>query len=568
MKKQLLSLVLICIAFVSKSQLYTPGSGVTDIDGNTYPTVIINGREFMAENLRVSRFNNGDLINEMPTTNINVLNPNVFNDTVPGWYSFEGNNNNDLIYGKLYDNAALKFNDRNVCPINWRIPTNLELQKLNFYIAQNNQLFNDTDSTGLRILGTSWGGTNESGLNLTKFNLDYVAAIYDSNGNLLSPAYYYTTNMNISYLAGYNVNFFTQYSSPTFLPSVVRCLRDLDTSNQIIVNAGNGVSDVDGNSYSSVIFGNGQEWMTSNLKTSKYNDGGEIPYLITNETTSPGYCFYYNNSDYNNSVGKLYNYYLIKNEYDKICPYGWKVPAIYEWNKLIDYLGGEIEATKKLKSTTGWNNLYVPNRQDFNCDSLIILNGSNSSTMNILPGGSLGDTQNDWFGFNQATLFLSATHNSYYEKGIMVFIGQGSDSSYFCGPTQNYYNLMELPPDTTIMSQPELNSRINASYQTQFSYYFSGYIRCLRDSGSSSSIEEIQVKPTYKIYPNPANELLMLELNGIDPSFFVVFDAFGRELLKDKLQQKLTSISIENLDSGCYFIQVEGQSQITRFIKN
>jgi hypothetical protein len=59
-----------------------------------------------------------------------------------------------------------------------------------------------------------------------------------------------------------------------------------------------------------------------------------------------------------------------------------------------------------------------------------------------------------------------------------------------------------------------------------------------------------------------------LELNGINPSFYVVFDAFGRELLKDKLQQKLTSIAIENLDSGCYFIQVEGQSQITRFIKN
>jgi hypothetical protein len=118
------------------------------------------------------------------------------------------------------------------------------------------------------------------------------------------------------------------------------------------------------------------------------------------------------------------------------------------------------------------------------------------------------------------------------------------------------------------MSQPELNSRINASYQTQFSYYFSGYIRCLRDSGSSSSIEEIQVKPIYKIYPNPANELLMLELNGIDPSFFVVYDNCGREVKRSSLSEKITQIDLTNLKSGCYFIHVENQPMVTKFIKN
>lgn len=44
----------------------------------------------------------------------------------------------------------------------------------------------------------------------------------------------------------------------------------------ITSSAGAGVSDADGNTYSSVVLGNGQEWMASNLKTSKYSNGDPI----------------------------------------------------------------------------------------------------------------------------------------------------------------------------------------------------------------------------------------------------------------------------------------------------
>ena len=49
--------------------------------------------------------------------------------------------------------------------------------------------------------------------------------------------------------------------------------------------AGSGVTDVDGNSYSSVVLGNGQEWMAQNLKTSKFSNGDAIAYYGGEITT-------------------------------------------------------------------------------------------------------------------------------------------------------------------------------------------------------------------------------------------------------------------------------------------
>jgi uncharacterized protein (TIGR02145 family) len=99
------------------------------------------------------------------------------------------------------------------------------------------------------------------------------------------------------------------------------------------------VTDIDGNVYQTVKIGN-QVWMAENLRTTRYNDGAAIP-LVTKEDawsnlTTPGYCWYDNEINYNNKYGALYNWYAVVTK--KLAPAGWHVPTDAEWDILQNYL--------------------------------------------------------------------------------------------------------------------------------------------------------------------------------------------------------------------------------------
>lgn len=128
------------------------------------------------------------------------------------------------------------------------------------------------------------------------------------------------------------------------------------TLSDSIIQYGDGVTDIDGNHYVSVIIGQ-QEWMASNLRSVHYNDGTSIP-LVTESVdwkklTTPAYCWYDNDSiKYSLKFGALYNWFTVATE--KLCPAGWHVPSDEEWAILVQYAGGDTIAGRKLKSTTDW----------------------------------------------------------------------------------------------------------------------------------------------------------------------------------------------------------------------
>jgi uncharacterized protein (TIGR02145 family) len=146
-------------------------------------------------------------------------------------------------------------------------------------------------------------------------------------------------------------------------------------------NTGDLINDVDGNSYKTVTIGN-QIWMAENLKTTKYNDGTEIPNITDNtqwqNNTTGAWSYYDNDAAYDAKYGKLYNWYAVSpttNGNRNVCPTGWHVPTDGEWTVLTDYLGGENVAGGKMKEVGHIN--WIPPNED----------ATNSSGFTGLPGG-------------------------------------------------------------------------------------------------------------------------------------------------------------------------------------
>lgn len=113
--------------------------------------------------------------------------------------------------------------------------------------------------------------------------------------------------------------------------------------NTLSIMSGEGITDIEGNSYSTVIIGQ-QEWMAENLRTAIYSDGTAIPFVTGDEdwweTKDGAYCWYNNDPDMSEAYGALYNGYAVSTE--KLCPAGWHVPSDTEWSQLVNYLHEEI----------------------------------------------------------------------------------------------------------------------------------------------------------------------------------------------------------------------------------
>lgn len=135
----------------------TAGSGVTDIDGNNYPTVIIGTQEWMKENLRVTKYSNGDAI------------PNITDNTQWGnltsgaWSHYNNDSQYENPYGKLY-NWYTVVDPRNVCPTGWHVPTDAEYTLLIDYLGGGPVAGGKMKSTGTQYwLSPNTAATNESG---------------------------------------------------------------------------------------------------------------------------------------------------------------------------------------------------------------------------------------------------------------------------------------------------------------------------------------------------------------------------------------------------------------------
>lgn len=121
---------IIGISYGSILTIKTYGEAITDIDGNTYPTVKIGNQIWMAENLKTTKYRNGDLIGTTVPASLDIR-----SESTPKYqWAFNGNESNVVIYGRLYSGYAAADN-RSLCPVGWHIPSVSEWSTLISYLG-------------------------------------------------------------------------------------------------------------------------------------------------------------------------------------------------------------------------------------------------------------------------------------------------------------------------------------------------------------------------------------------------------------------------------------------------
>ena len=143
---------------------------VKDIDGNTYLTIKIGEQWWMAENLKVTRYRNGDAISH-------VTDDNAWENLSSGGYcSYENDPANAETYGYLYNWYAVN-DPRGLAPKGWHVPTDAEWKQLEMSLGMSQPQADDDRWRGtdegdkLKEIGTAhWKSYNEGATNESVFS--------------------------------------------------------------------------------------------------------------------------------------------------------------------------------------------------------------------------------------------------------------------------------------------------------------------------------------------------------------------------------------------------------------
>ena len=131
-----------------------------DFDNNSYTIVQVNDQWWMAENLKATKYSNGDDIPE-------VSGQSNWMGLLTGAYCYFGNDpDNAPVYGCLY-NWYAAIDNRNACPSNWHVPSDAEWIVLTSFLggeAVAGGKMKETDS--VHWFSPNTGATNESGFNV------------------------------------------------------------------------------------------------------------------------------------------------------------------------------------------------------------------------------------------------------------------------------------------------------------------------------------------------------------------------------------------------------------------
>lgn len=306
---------------------FLPTGTFIDIDGNRYTTVKIGTQTWMVENLKTTRYRNGDTIPEVQG------NTAWINQTTGAYSNYANDPNNGNTFGRLYNWYAVN-DSRNLAPAGWHIPSVQEWAILENFLIGNGYNYDGTISSNkiAKALAakTGWKESSEIGSpgkymtlnNSSGFNGLSGGMRYGNNGvfsNMTDGAYWWTRNSNTNVEAHYRAmfyrySFFMNYTTLQSYGYAIRCIKsDLptvttNTVNSITINTATSGGNVSFDGQDPILY-RGVCWNTSlNPTVNDYitiNGNGLGVFNSTLSNLKPG-TTYYVRAYATNTVGTSY----------------------------------------------------------------------------------------------------------------------------------------------------------------------------------------------------------------------------------------------------------------------
>ena len=74
------------------------------------------------------------------------------------------------------------------------------------------------------------------------------------------------------------------------------------------------------------------------------------------------------------------------------------------------------------------------------------------------------------------------------------------------------------------------------------------------------SVPELKLSPDFNVYPNPANNVLTIELEGKEPATLFIYNYIGELVYQNTIDQK-TQVDVSALSSGLYFLRINDRTK-------
>lgn len=341
-------------------------------DGRTYRTTQIGNQIWMAENLKFSKFTNGDA-DEVLESNLRNWTSCKLNDDQPEaesdcekygrHYSWTAamNVDDDFRNGRVPE-GEIWLEHQGVCPDGWHIPNNTDWHELIDYIGT--QEGKDNVAKSLQSI-YGWGPGRLDKYGFTAFRIfiaDYDGTLFWSVDEYNTATYVDRANHAYAFKLEDSLSASTTLSKEKRL--YVRCIKNRGNVENIKNDAtgllshtferdqvfssnvqyGSFKDERDGTVYKTVVIGS-QEWFAENL----------------NYKAIFGSSCYDNNAANCEVYGRLYRRKTAmakqNDSYRDVCPIGWHIPSSGEWKTLNDYVASQTDTPvgTALKSPVGFS---------------------------------------------------------------------------------------------------------------------------------------------------------------------------------------------------------------------